>query len=369
MRKGTKRAACAVVIIAAAILLFLRLTKKDEFAEAAADPVVAVQTPQIGDIRLTTRLIGTIEPADVVYIYPKMGGDVTAVNIKAGDRVTAGQVLVEIDTKQVGTAKTSMEAARVSMQSAQNVLERMTPLYASGYISAQDYDGYKAQADASRLQLEAAQINYNNQLEFSNVTSPISGRVEQCNVELHDTVAQSAQMLVIAGENGKVVSFYATEKVKNNLNVGDSLVLTKDGTEYDGTITEISNMADDSVGMFRVKASVEDSGSMAPGTDVELEVLKDSARGVMLIPAKCVYYRGGKGYVYTYDRSGSVIHEAAVKTGLFDKEYIEIKSGLTVDDQVLTTWTSELKEGTRVALAGSGAAAEQTPSEAQTAAE
>lgn len=369
MKKGTKRAVWALLIIAAAALLFLRLTKKNEFAEVAADPVVTAETPHIGDIRLTTSLIGTIEPADVVYIYPKMGGDVTAVNIKAGDTVTAGQVLVKIDTKQVDTAKTSMEAAKVSMESARNVLDRMTPLYASGYISAQEYDGYKAQADASRLQFEAARINYNNQLDFSNVTSPISGRVEQCNVELYDTVAQSSPMLVVAGENGRVVSFYTTEKVKNNLKVGDSLVLTKDGTEYTGTITEISNMAEEAVGLFKVKAAVADNGSMAPGTDVELKVLKDSVRGAMLIPANCVYYRGGKGYVYTYDPVESTIHEAAVETGLFDGDNIEIKSGLTMDDQFLTTWTSELREGTKAVLAGSRAAAPQTPSEAQTSAE
>lgn len=368
MKKRTKRAVWALLIIAAAVLLFLRLTKKNEFAEGLPDPVVAVQTPHIGDIRLTTSLIGTIEPADMVYIYPKMGGDVTAVNVKAGDTVTAGQVVVEIDTKQVDATKTSMEAAKVSMQSARSVLDRMTPLYASGYISAQEYDGYKAQADASRLQYEAARINYNNQLEFSNVTSPINGRVEQCNVELHDTVAQSAPMLVVAGENGRVVSFYTTEKVKNNLNVGDPLVLTKDGTEYEGTITEISNLAEESVGMFKVKAAVTDNGSMAPGTDVELEVLKDSVQGAMLIPANCVYYRGGKGFVYTYDPDKGTIHEAAVETGLFDKDNIEIKSGLTMNDLVLTTWTTELKEGTKVNLADSGAA-RQTPSEAQTAAE
>ena len=48
----------------------------------------------MGDILLTTDLVGTIEPADIVYIYPKAGGDVTAVNVKAGDVVAAGQVAV-----------------------------------------------------------------------------------------------------------------------------------------------------------------------------------------------------------------------------------------------------------------------------------
>ena len=93
-------------------------------------------------------------------------------------------------------------------------------------------------------------------------------------MELHDTVGQSTQLCVIAGENGKVVSFYTTEKVKNNLNPGDPVVLNKDGVDYNGTITEVSNMADAGVGLFKVKASVDDNNTMTPGTDVELEVPK-----------------------------------------------------------------------------------------------
>ncbi len=49
-----------------------------------------------------------------------------------------------------------------------------------------------------RLQYESAKIAYENQMEFSHVTSPISGRVEQLNVEVHDTVGNSNQLCVIA---------------------------------------------------------------------------------------------------------------------------------------------------------------------------
>ena len=63
-----------------------------------------------------------------MYIYPKAGGDVTAVNVKAGDVVAAGQVLLEIDTKQVDTSKNSMDAAKVAWDDAQSTLARMAPL-------------------------------------------------------------------------------------------------------------------------------------------------------------------------------------------------------------------------------------------------
>ena len=355
-----------VVIAAAAVLLVFRITKKEEPVAPTPDPVVAVQTPHLGDIHLTTSLVGTVEPADIVYIYPKAGGDITAVNIKPGDVVTAGQVICEIDTKQVDTSKNSMDSAKIAWDDAQSTLSRMTPLHASGFVSDKEFESYQINAEAKRLQYETAKIAYENQLEFSHVTTPISGRVEQCNIEVHDTVGSSVQLAVIAGDSGTNVSFYVTERVKNNLSEGDTITITKEGSQYQGNVIEISNMAEKSVGLFKVKASVENGDSMAPGTSVELEVPSAKAESAMLIPTGSVYYKGGEAYVYTYDTAQGIIHEIPVETGIFDDNNIVVESGLEEDAQVLTTWTSELKEGTKVTLdTGAGEAAAEETAESQ----
>ena len=57
--------------------------------------VVNAANPTTGDVSVTSSLTGTVEAADVVYVYAKAGGDVTAVNVKAGDIVSQGQVLME----------------------------------------------------------------------------------------------------------------------------------------------------------------------------------------------------------------------------------------------------------------------------------
>lgn len=56
--------------------------------------VVRAEEPETGSIYLTTELTGTVEPDDVVHVYAKASGDITAVNVKAGDTVTKGQVLL-----------------------------------------------------------------------------------------------------------------------------------------------------------------------------------------------------------------------------------------------------------------------------------
>ena len=135
------------MVAAAAVLLIFRIAKKDEPVPPAVDPVVEVQTPQTGDVYLTTDLIGTVEPADIVYIYPKAGGDITAVNIKAGDRVEAGQVICEIDTKQVDASRNTMDTAKIAWDDAQSTLNRMAPLHASGFVSDKEFEGYQTNAE------------------------------------------------------------------------------------------------------------------------------------------------------------------------------------------------------------------------------
>ena len=80
--------------------------------------------PELGDIVLYRNLVGTVEPSDVVYIYPKAAGEITNVFIKAGDLVTEGQEICTIDTKQVDSARLSMEAAKTALDNANSNLAR-----------------------------------------------------------------------------------------------------------------------------------------------------------------------------------------------------------------------------------------------------
>lgn len=99
MKKSAKIAIDAVVVIALEALMPPRFLKPKEQSEAVTAPVVRVQNPQTGNIELSTELIGKVEPSDLAYIIPKIGGEVTEVLVRAGDMVTEGQLLYRIDTK------------------------------------------------------------------------------------------------------------------------------------------------------------------------------------------------------------------------------------------------------------------------------
>ncbi|MCD8371113.1 MAG: efflux RND transporter periplasmic adaptor subunit [Clostridiales bacterium] len=361
MKKRTMILLGAIVVVLG-LAIASRLLNNTPFADAVADPVVEVTRPEIRDISLITGLVGTVEPEDVVYIYPKVSGEVREVYIKAGEVVHEGDAICEVDTRQVENAKNSLDAAALALSQAQDDLSRQSVLYAGGGISEQTYKQYQDAVTSAQISYNDAKVNYDNQISYSQFVAPITGLVEVCNIEKFDQVTTNDLLCVISGQGARVVSFYVTERVKNQLREGDLITVEKDGEDYEGTIQEVSVMADTDTGLFKIKARMDESMDeyvLPTGSSVKLYVTSQSVYNVMAIPVDSVYYDGGLSYVYTYDADGSIIHKVQVETGLYDSEWIEIQSGLDYGDQVLTTWSSELGEGTSVRLKESTVSGEE----------
>ncbi len=330
--------------------------------EEALIPVVNVENPQMGSIELYRSLVGKVEPSDVVYIYPKAAGEITDVFVKAGDMVQEGQPICKIDTKQVEAARLQMESAQQAMNDANTNLGRQQALFAAGDIASVAFEQAQTQAKNAQIAYDSAKLNYDYQVEFANVTAPISGKVETCNIEVHDNVASQVLLAVISGEGSKSITFSVPEKVVAELHVGDPISVDKNGTDYQGTINEVSSMIDDSTGLFKVKASVENGDALPTGSTTKLSVISDRADNVLTIPVDAVYYSGGDAYVYTYDNG--TVHYVPVEVGLYDSKKAQILSGINASDEVITTWSSELYEGSQVQKADPNAAADTQAADA-----
>jgi len=364
MNKFGKILIGVVVVGALGTAVFLRLNKKEEPMEAVPNPTVQVQNPETGTIELSTELTGSVEASDVVYAIAMGSGEVTEVLVKQGDVVEKDQVLFKIDNKQVDAARIQMNTAKVSLQDAQTNLNRMKVLYESGDISAQAYEQVVNGVSMAKLQYDGAKLSYDIQLENSSVTAPIGGLLESFDVEVHDMMSAGTMAGVISGEGSKSISFAVSERVQKGLSVGTPLTVEKNGTEYQGVITEIGTMVDPASGLFKVKASLEEASALANGTLVKLSVIADRAENVMTIPVDCVSYSNGNAYVHTYDAAAGIAHRVYIEGGLIGSEKMEVVSGLGYEDQVITTWSKELYEGAPVNLEAEGAENEAAVTEA-----
>ncbi len=378
MKKAGKIVIGLVCVGAFGALMVTRFMKQDEPIEAVPNPTVVVQTPETGTIELSTGLTGTVEPADQVYIIPKGSGEVLEVYVNQGDTVQKGQKLFRIDNKQLDAARITLNTAQVSVNDAQTSLNRMKALYESGDISTQAYEQTVSALSMAQLQYDSAKLNYDTQNENTVVTAPIAGVLEQFSVDVHDMSAAGSVAGVVSGAGGKTLTFNVSERVMKGLNIGDPVTVEKNGTDYAGAITEIGTMVDAQTGLFKVKASLGESDGLASGTMVKVYVTAEKAENVMVLPADCVNYSNGDAYVYTYDAETSTAKKTPVEDGLIDSDKIQIVSGLSYDDEVITSWSKELYDGAAVNLQGDedstdsaaedSTAAEETTEAAETAA-
>ncbi len=348
MKKRTKIITGVVTVGILAAVAVPRFLKPAEVTEQVTIPVVKAEMPQTGTITLSKEVIGTVEPSDIIYVMPKVAGEILEIYVNPGDIVEAGQPLCRIDNKQIDSSKISLDAAKVAMDTANANLARMQVLYNSGDISAQAFEQVQTSAQSAKLQYDGAKLAYDLQVEYSTVTAPIAGKIESSTMTLHNTVAQSSQLCVITGEGGKKVTFSVADSLRNALSLGDEIAMEKQGTEYTGTVTEIGSMVNPQTGLFDIEASVDNGGTLVPGVKIQLSVVSDKSENVMTLPVDCVYYDGGDAYVYTYENG--TVHKVPVEVGIYDSERAEIVSGISADNLVITTWTSELTEGAAVTL-------------------
>lgn len=347
MKKSKGLTIAVLVVVVFVGLIGWRFLTRGETYDEILPPTVEVQNPQIGDIAVSSSLIGKIEPSDVVYINSDLGGEITSVGVKAGDIVVAGQVLCTLDNPQLESVGLNMEAANLAYNNAKTAFERMKILYENDAISLENFEQAQLGLEQARIQYEAARNTYELQAENTIIVSPISGKVESCSIEVFDKVSPQNILFVIAGEDSdKVVNFSVTENVVKGLHEGDLIRMEKAGTSYKGMITEVSTMVNAATGLFDIKALIEDGENLATGTSAKIYVTSDKVSGVLTIPTDAVYYSNGEAFVYTYVDGRA--QQVFVKVGLSDTELTEVLGGLTEADEVITTWSSELYDDAEV---------------------
>lgn len=376
MKKQIKIAIGAVVVLGFAGLVATRMMKPQEEIQTKGLPAVTLTTATEGSIEQTTSLMGTVEPSDTYYITPKVAGELVEIYVQNGQSVEAGAPIAKIDNqKQIDAAKSQMEAANASVQAAsqqaataQDAVNRMTPLYESGDISVQSYNqtansakAAASQVDAAKAQAASAKLNYESQVEFATVTAPAAGVVQNQNMTLHGMVSQSSQLCVITGTGAKVVKFNVTEDVLQNLTLGQTVTVEKNGSSYSGTVTKLTKLVDPQSGLFPVEATLSGADALSDGSSTKLSLVAAKADHTLLVPVDAVYYSGGNPYVYTYENG--VVKRVFITTGISDDQNVEVTDGLDGTEQIVNSWTDDIYDGAEVRIADADG---QTTGEAST---
>ncbi|MDD5939959.1 MAG: efflux RND transporter periplasmic adaptor subunit [Lachnospiraceae bacterium] len=223
-------------------------------------------------------------------------------------------------------------------------------------------DAGKANINATGAQIDAGDAGVDQAaagvasaqlaLDYTKVTSPVSGTITAKNVSAHNMASQQQAAYVIESDAQDKVVFYVAEKTAKSMTVGSAATMKKDGQSYKGTITLVSDTVDDSTGLFKIEARTSDPDvDLTTGSEVTLDAVTQQAKDALTVPVNSVYYDGTQAYVYV--KQGDTAKKVKVTTGLSEGDTVEITDGLTADSDVITNYSTQLRDGQKVSLRSS----------------
>ena len=353
MQKGLKAIAILIILSVLSFFIVRRIMKPKEEVEGKALPTVTCISMEKGDIAVKEELLGEISAKEQFRLLSKISGEVLEIDKENGSEVKKGERIALLDNqKQIDAAKYSLEQAKAQAQVTRDSRDRLATLKESGDISVQDFEAADAQAKAAEAQVKAAKLNYDTQVEFSEITAPSDGILQNSILVKGAFIPQGTQLATLMGAGSQQVLFSATEELVKNLSVGQSIMLEKGKESYPGTITEISSVLLPETGLFPVKAEVENT-DFPEGSKAKISLTKDSRTSVNTLPLNVLYYENGEAFVYVFegtDGNEGLLRKKKVELGLSGEESAEILSGLSDRDKVVSSWNNEMFDGAKVRL-------------------
>jgi len=323
----------------------------------AMDVKTITVTPK--PIPQTSEFVATIKSLRSTNIQPQVEGFVRQIMVKAGDRVRAGQPLVQIDPdKQQATVATtqSQRASRdADLALARQQLARMQKLFEAGAVSQAELEQAETNVKTAEAQLAAvaSQIRENEvQLQYYRVTAPADGIVGDIEVRQGDRVTPSTLITTIDAPEGLEAYINVPLERAASLRSG----LTVELLDIDGKviatnpITFIAPRADDATQSILVKATLR---TRPPGIRVQQYVrarIVWTNEPAIAVPVVAVNRISGQYFVFVAEQGqgGLVARQKPVTVGdLIGDSYI-VRSGVKEGEKVIVSNIQKLQDGVPV---------------------
>ena len=341
-------------------------------ARAGGPPMampVEVITLEPKPVEQLTEFVGTIKSRHSTTVMPQVEGYITKINVKSGDRVSKGAVLLEIDDASQAAAVAALESTRAARESdaayARDQAARMRKTLDIGAASQQDYDQAAAAQKSAEAQLKAidGQIRQQrNELSYYKVTAPLAGVIGDIPVRVGDRVTRSTALTTIDDNAGLEVYINVPVQQAPNLRVGLPVRILNDQGEVVATekITFVAPSVDDATQTVLAKAALTTNKMWRPDQYVRARILWRTEQG-LTVPVVSVVRINGQYFTFVAEKSpqGTVARQRAVTLGqVVGNDYV-LLGGLKAGEQLIVGGVQKIGDGMPVRAGGPGPAAGQ----------
>jgi len=321
---------------------------------------VEVMNPVSMDINPTFSTTGRIEAQKSVDVIARVSGWLQESYFQEGDTVKKGQKLFLIEPDEyilaAKSARASVNENTAVYKNSEIDLQRAKELLKEDLVSREYYDNaltdrnkYRAALDGSVAELKKANLN----LSYTNITSPMDGRIGKTNISVGNYVTPSSGVIakiyttnpmkvifsVRSGDFIELKKYFKENKDKNpSLDNSVSIILgLSDGSTYEkeGSIEFVDNKVDETTGTVTLRAVFENPDELlVPGDYVNVTIRVNHPQKVMLIPQSATKTDVGTGYYVWTVKDGKAVKKDIVVNENYDNNWI-VESGLSYDDVVV----------------------------------
>lgn len=367
-------------------LLAYRLYEKLGSTASSAGPVrgpggggraqpVDVATPERVSLAGKISLVGSLRAKQQVQVTARVSGRVLSIDVDRGDRVRAGQVLARLDDdelrQQVRRAEAALQVARASLSQRRAELDnvraeegRYRNLRDDGVVSSQQLEQARtsvavseAQANLAEAQVAQAEAELEElriRLGQTQIAAPLSGVVGERHVDPGVLVSPATPMLLILDLSRMVTVVNVPERDITKVEVGTPARVFVDavpGEGFEGRVVRISPLLDSETRTAPVEIELDNPDSkLKAEMFARVELNLTTGRRALLVSRDALVYRNGNSGVFVVE--GDRAHFRPIQTGLVEGDRIEIVTGVTESDVVVTRGANLLNSGDSVRVLG-----------------
>ncbi len=305
---------------------------EEELPKVEIQRVYAQEVPQIGEYT------ATVEAFKTNNISSSTPNRIKSILVDVGSKVAQGQRVVVLDDVNIAQLQVRLENTRREYERAVKLLE----------IGG----GTQQAVDQMKTELDASQRQYDNMVENTILTSPISGVVTARNYDPGDMTG-TLPILTIEQTNPVKVIINVSEtdftKVQKGMKVDITLDVYADEI-FTGTVYLIHPTVDANTRTFVVEITIDNpAGRVLPGMFARVKMNFGEANHVV-VPDRAIVKQPGSGnkYVYVYNSNNGTVSYNRVELGRRIDNSYEVVSGVENDDQVVITGQTRLADGVKV---------------------
>ncbi len=339
--------------VAFALLLLLVGCQQNEGAAENSEeekdeaPPIPVETskPARGDIYAVYTGTAPIEALAEATVIGKVGGEVREILVEEGDTVSKGQVLARLDGDRL---RLELGESEAKLRKLQRDYERNIELSDMGLISTGDFEKIKFEMEALQASFNLAKL----ELDYTQIRAPIDGVVSERFIKLGGTISANDPVFRVTSFDPLVAYLHIPEREYRNIEADQAVSINIDalgGPPVIASVTRVSPIVDPETGTFKITIEIYDEQRrIKPGMFGRISVVFDQHAKVLQVPRSAIIDEVGQTSVFVVENDITV--RKIVETGFSNAGMIEITSGLTDDDDVVTVGQVGLKPDARVTV-------------------